>query len=256
MPESSFAPVRFPACALRLRYPPRRTVQHSLLLGILCASLMILTPAVYLHLTGILKSRPLQSQSLLPRIPFRRGQTLQPIGTIIFQAPSPSPPGIKGGNNIPSPQRNGLIPIIGPEIDQYLEDAGYLGYFDDNKSMPVDGDEFALVEKSQNWRHHRDTATYTFDVPLERPPELVWMKDPQYPELARRVGTEGKVLLHILVGADGRAEQVRIVSEKPAKFGFGERAYAAAVTAYFQPALNDHYPVKCWIRLPVEFRLN
>ncbi len=244
MPESSFAPVRFPACALKLRY------QHNLLLGILCASLMILTPAVYLHLTGNVESRPLQSQSLLPRFP-----SPQPISTIIFQTRSPVPPGIKGRNNLPSPHRNGLIPIIGPEIDQFLEDAGYLGYFDDNKSMPVEADEFAMVENSRTWRHFKDTSTYTFDAPLERLPKLVWMKDPQYPELARRVGTEGEVVLHILVGTDGRAEQVRIVSEKPAKLGFGERAYAAAVTAYFQSALNDHYPVKCWVRLPVEFKL-
>lgn len=245
MPESNIAPVRFPACALKLRY------QHNLLLGMLCASLTIITPALYLHLSRHADIIPHCAPALETR-----SSPLEPLGKIIYNRLPPMPPGVKGSGKMPLPDKNGLVPILGPEIDQYLEDSGYLGYFDDSKPLPVESAEFALIENSRNWRHSMDTSIYTFNAPLERLPELVWMKDPQYPELARRIGTEGKVILHILVGTDGRAEEIKIVSEKPAKVGFGERAYAAALTAHFQPALNDHYPVKCWVRLPVEFRLN
>ncbi|MEP0827788.1 MAG: energy transducer TonB [bacterium] len=232
MPESNIAPVRFPACALNLRY------QHNLLLGMLCASLTMITPALYLQL------------SRYAEIVHRCAPASETWSSRL------EPPGVKGSGKMPLPDKSGLVPILGPEIDQYLEDSGYLGYFDDSKPLPVESAEFALVENGRNWRHSIDTSIYTFNAPLERLPELVWMKDPQYPELARRIGTEGEVILHILVGTDGRAEEIKIVSEKPAKVGFGERAYAAVLTAHFQPALNDHYPVKCWVRLPVVFKLN
>ncbi len=77
---------------------------------------------------------------------------------------------------------------------------------------------------------------------------------PGYPAMARRLGEQGKVLLRVLVSAQGGAQQVEI------KHSSGSpRLDAAASEAVrrwkFVPARRGDVPVEAWVVVPVSFRL-
>jgi protein TonB len=77
---------------------------------------------------------------------------------------------------------------------------------------------------------------------------------PDYPESARREGREGRVLLRVLVDAQGRSKQVEINSSS------GSEALDRAATEtikrwHFHPARYGDQPVESWLRIPIEFSL-
>jgi TonB family protein len=90
-------------------------------------------------------------------------------------------------------------------------------------------------------------------VPVDELPELVWMAEPRYPEMARLAGLEGVVELRLLVDTDGRVRKSRIDRSIA---GLDEAALAAAATARFRPALWQGRPVKVWVSLPIRFSLH
>jgi TonB family protein len=76
----------------------------------------------------------------------------------------------------------------------------------------------------------------------------------QYPDLARRSGLEGKVLLGLLIGLDGRVEAVDI--DKSSGYQVLDNSAADAMrNARFTPALQDGHPVRVWYEAPIEFRM-
>lgn len=77
---------------------------------------------------------------------------------------------------------------------------------------------------------------------------------PVYPAASRRLGEQGKVLLRVHVGADGRAEKVEL------KLGSGfarlDRAAQDAVGLWrFVPARRGTEPVAAWVQVPIVFQL-
>ena len=90
-------------------------------------------------------------------------------------------------------------------------------------------------------------------VAYERAPELVSMKDPNYPDIAREAGVEGTVLVQVLVGEDGFVKSQRIVQSVSM---LDDAAADAAQTAVFKPALQKDKPVAVWMVIPIEFRLH
>ena len=245
MPVVKYAPVRFPACDLKICY------QLNLLLGFFVSCFLILSPALYFYLL----QEPLTVIELLPG----RTSTASDDGITsqVELSVIPSPPGLAGGSHRrPTGNRSGIFPVIGPDIDQYFDDSGYQQYYGPDDSLPLNVGDYPGNGVGSGTVSSPDTAVYSFNAPIERRPELIWMKGPEYPELARRAGTEGKVILHVLVDEQGRVVEVKIFSEMPENLGFGEKAVLAVKGARFQPALNDHYPVRCWVILPVEFELD
>jgi len=79
---------------------------------------------------------------------------------------------------------------------------------------------------------------------------------PRYPSIALRKGWQGTVLLSVLVGADGRVEQVRL------QRGSGHRVLDQQALQQvreewrFLPAWRDGRPVAAWASVPVEFRID
>ena len=86
----------------------------------------------------------------------------------------------------------------------------------------------------------------------DTPPELVDAPKPAYPEWAREAGVEGKVLLRVLVGKDGRP---RKVIETGGVRALGEDAAKAVMRWTFHPALSNGNPIEVWVEVPVVFRL-
>lgn len=76
---------------------------------------------------------------------------------------------------------------------------------------------------------------------------------PVYPELARRLGKEGRVVLRLHIDARGNLQRVEVV--EGAGFGFEEAAVAAVKQSSFRPAMVQGEPRACIARLPIKFAL-
>lgn len=82
-------------------------------------------------------------------------------------------------------------------------------------------------------------------VPVTAPP-------PPYPEFARDAGITGKVVLHVLVGKDGRVKNIKV---KQGVTGLDDAAKQAVQKWVFKPALSNNKPVAVWVEIPVAFTL-
>jgi protein TonB len=93
-------------------------------------------------------------------------------------------------------------------------------------------DEFVAVEQNP--------------VPLGRPNVV-------YPELAKKAGLEGKVVLKALIDETGSVTKVVVLAGDDI---FKDAAVSAINNLKFKPAINGNRAVKVWITYPVIFRLN
>ncbi|MBL7959211.1 energy transducer TonB [bacterium] len=93
-------------------------------------------------------------------------------------------------------------------------------------------DEFVVVEQNP--------------VPLSRP-NIV------YPELAKKAGLEGKVVVKALIDETGSVTKIVVIAGEDI---FKDAAVAAINHMKFKPAINGNRAVKVWITYPVVFRLN
>lgn len=92
----------------------------------------------------------------------------------------------------------------------------------------------------------RSGAGVSSPVPTFKP-------EPKYSKQARKARLQGTVVLSLLVGADGRARNVRVV----VKLGMGldEKAVEAVSKWRFRPAQKDGHPVAVIANVQVNFRL-
>lgn len=77
---------------------------------------------------------------------------------------------------------------------------------------------------------------------------------PAYPPLSRRLGEQGRVILHVLVNVRGGADEVQL----SAASGFARLDEAARDTVRrwkFVPARRGADPVPAWVLIPITFRL-
>jgi protein TonB len=85
-------------------------------------------------------------------------------------------------------------------------------------------------------------------------PKCAYCPDPQYTDEAREAKLQGKVTLQVMVGADGRAAQIRIV--QGIGLGLDERAAQAIRSWKFVPAQDAaRHPVPAWVTVEAIFRL-
>jgi protein TonB len=78
---------------------------------------------------------------------------------------------------------------------------------------------------------------------------------PRYPELARRAGVSGRVILEAIVQIDGTVASVRILRETPPHVGFGEAASAAVARWRYRPGTQQDRPVAVYFTVIVDFAL-
>jgi periplasmic protein TonB len=77
---------------------------------------------------------------------------------------------------------------------------------------------------------------------------------PEYPDSARREGSEGSVLLRVLVDEHGRSKKVEINSSSGSQ-ALDRAAIEALRRWRFHPARYRDQAVESWLRVPIEFRL-
>lgn len=75
----------------------------------------------------------------------------------------------------------------------------------------------------------------------------------RYPDMARRNGIEGQVLVAALVGRDGSVEKTQVISSDNEILN--SAALAAVRETVFTPAIQNQSPVRVWVRIPISFKL-
>ena len=240
-------------------YDLKLTYQRNLFLGLVTSSLLVILLLGYLWLTQVEPMVIIDTgggpSTSTPSSPAPH------TGIEILRDKPQLPPG-SATRRLAGQSKHGFIPV--PVVDVIMPDPS-AGFNDELSAFAGDsfggdvlspgtggGSGTGLGEISGLFA---DTTTYTIGEHLQRIPQLVWMKQPDYPERARRLNMTGNVILHVLVSRLGNPLEVVIFSQNPDRSGFGEAASAAAVSAVFSPAVQNGYPVKCWVAIPLEFAL-
>ena len=84
-------------------------------------------------------------------------------------------------------------------------------------------------------------------------PVLLFKKEPEYSEEARKAKYQGTVVLYVQVDASGKAQNMRVV--KSLGLGLDEKAMQAVSQWKFQPGKKDGKPVTVEATIEVNFRL-
>jgi periplasmic protein TonB len=84
-------------------------------------------------------------------------------------------------------------------------------------------------------------------------PRVIFDPEPEYSDEARKLRTQGSVVLWLVVGADGHPRNIRV--QHSLGLGLDEKAMAAVSQWRFEPAHLDGKPVPVMINVEVSFRL-
>jgi TonB family protein len=85
------------------------------------------------------------------------------------------------------------------------------------------------------------------------PPIPIYRPEPEFSEEARKAKFQGTCTLALIVGIDGRASDIRVVSSLG--MGLDEKAIEAVRNWKFEPAMKDGHPVRVPIQVEVDFHL-
>ncbi|MBN2226513.1 MAG: energy transducer TonB [candidate division Zixibacteria bacterium] len=242
-------------------YTLKLTYQRNLFLGLVTSSLLVILLIGYLWLIQVEPTVIIDTGGGEQTSAFSA-----PIPQTGFEVRSERPhmPSGSAKRRLAGQSKHGFIPV--PAVDIVLPDP-YTGYGEEWSVFADDSFGGDILSQGTGngtgsgtgrddlpgWL--ADTTTYTIGDHLQRVPELVWMKQPAYPERARRLNLTGTVMLHVLVSRLGNPLEVVIFSESPDQSGFGDAAMAAAASAVFSPAVQNGYPVRCWVAIPLEFAM-
>jgi len=78
---------------------------------------------------------------------------------------------------------------------------------------------------------------------------------PKYPDLARRAGLQGTVILLAVIEKNGTVGEIEVVKSPDQRWGFDLAAIDAVKQWRYQPALMNGGPVAAYIQVMVEFTL-
>jgi protein TonB len=104
-----------------------------------------------------------------------------------------------------------------------------------------------------------DEPLYADAAPVEATPvlwnlKLVDMRPPVYPPRCLRLGIEGRVKVRVLVGENGRPQEVT-VGQSSGEASLDQAALDAVREWRFEPAKRNGVAVRAWAIVPVEFKL-
>lgn len=90
-------------------------------------------------------------------------------------------------------------------------------------------------------------------VAIENPPEVIRREPAKYPEIAIKMGIQGRVTVEVTVDAQGKPIQTKVV--KSSSDVFNDAAVEAVMKYTFKPAMQSTGPVPAKIYIPIDFRL-
>ncbi len=78
----------------------------------------------------------------------------------------------------------------------------------------------------------------------------------KYPEIARRAGIEARVVIGVLIDEEGNPVKTQVLLPAGGSMGFEKAACTALESVKWNPARQRDRPVKVWVSVPVNFRLD
>jgi len=90
-------------------------------------------------------------------------------------------------------------------------------------------------------------------VAIENPPEIIRREPAKYPEIAIKMGIQGRVTVEVTVDAQGKPIQTKVV--KSSSDVFNDAAVEAVMKYTFKPAMQSTGPVTAKVYIPIDFRL-
>lgn len=110
-------------------------------------------------------------------------------------------------------------------------------------------------ESSDQINQPEDSLPHTPVLPIIKAvPRYKKNRPPAYPELARKRGYQGTVVLEVLVKKDGHAGTIRLEESSGYKL-LDQAAIHAAKEWLFSPGKEEDELVEMWVKIPVRFRL-
>jgi len=94
-----------------------------------------------------------------------------------------------------------------------------------------------------------ERGVYTY---VEYLPEVIRKVEPEFPDLPKQLNLSGYVIVHILVGRNGRVVNA-VIDEKVNDPMFNEAALAAARGFLFRAGSSNGHPVAAWVTQPFRF---
>lgn len=90
---------------------------------------------------------------------------------------------------------------------------------------------------------------------VEERPEVLSGPQPQYPDLLRQAGIQGRVIVQAIVDTTGRAEPPSVKIIQSPNPGFDQAAKNYVLRALFRPARVHGRAVRVLINLPIDFKI-
>lgn len=191
--------------------------------------------------------------------------TLAPPPSNTNEPPPPPPPSNTLMNASGPPTRAGT-PVAVPDALIAPDAKDFANIEDLNRASAKGGDGADMggfMDGAFDGKGVGDINVVKEDLPdmddfiaVEKEPEIDYaalQKSVVYPDMAKRAGIEGTVLVAVLVGKDGRPMQVKIVDG--VNKVLDNEAQRAVLAATFTPAIQNKTPIAAWLRIPVVFRL-
>lgn len=169
------------------------------------------------------------------------------VSPVIVWPPEPAQPGRPLGSPEPISGPTGLpVPSV-PPVALYRMDAG----------LRLDMRQWAgVVDRgpAESRLGSDGNGPWSVDA-VEEPPVLLAASPPVYPEMLRRAGITGRVIVEAVIDTIGGAEpgSVRVIQSVNA--GFDEPARDYLLRAVFRPARVHGRPVRVLVRVPIDFAL-
>ncbi len=196
-----------------------------------------------------------------------------PISKIALTAPSqqsdeiedapPPPPAeavidvataAKAGTPVPVPDAD-----IKEELKEFADVDDLTKSLSKEKGQIVDFDQVEEIdfgEKKLEVDKIEDEPGIDDFIPVEKEPVVdlaTLQKSIIYPEMARRAGVEGQVIVRVLVGKDGKPKK-SVVQYSDSKM-LDKAAKAAVMKQVFTPAIQNGRAITCWVSIPISFKL-
>lgn len=132
-------------------------------------------------------------------------------------------------------------PVFSGEIDPFAEG-------EEIETIPIQPDDFWRLRPAP------PPGPEDFVVKPELPPTLVHAQTPVYPDMAKRIGAQGRVLVELVIDTNGRVIAVRIAQSNTIE-SLERAAMDAAWGFLFDPARQGDKPVRARVVVPFDFRL-
>ena len=198
---------------------------------------------------------------------------MAPISKISLTAPSqqtdqvddaPPPPPAETVVDVATAAKAGTpVPVPDAEIKEELKEFADVDELTKSlskeKGQIVDFDQVQKIdlgEKKLDVQKTEPEPDINDFIAVEKEPQVdlkSLQKSIVYPEMARKAGIEGQVIVRVLVGKDGKPKKA-VVQYTDSKM-LDKAAKEAVMKQVFTPAIQNGRAITCWVSIPIKFKL-